>query len=148
MVAIRRSGMFLNVAICAALLPAGCQVNVVPPEEAALAGPWLLSAPETAEHDGKLFVFDDAGILIEIRKTSGNQTFIDRNAHRDTTVNGTYVRIETQDDSLFGGNELIFEGNFNDARNVINGKLQREDPGFLNDDLVITELGPATFTKQ
>lgn len=145
---IRSSRKFSWVILCAALMPAGCNVTVVPPPEAILQGAWLLSAPETAEHDGKLFVFDDAGILIEIRKTSGNQTFIDRNAHRDTTVNGTYVRIETQDDSLFGGNELIFEGNFNDARNVINGKLQREDPGFLNDDLVITELGPATFTKQ
>jgi len=132
---------FLTVVVLAAGIIGGCNVTVTPPAEAVLQGTWVLDAPDSSEHDGKIFVFDEVGHLVEIRQISGNLTYVDKDPHRETTVNGQSVRIVTDAD-------LIFEGTFNDTMTVINGHLQSESPVFFSNDIVIIDLGIATLTKQ
>ena len=127
--------------VLAAGIIGGCNVAVTPPAEAVLQGSWVLSAPDSSEHDGKIFVFDEIGHLTEIRKTTGNLTYVDKDPHRETIVNGQWVRIVTDAD-------LIFEGTFDETMTVINGHLQSEFTVFLTNDIVITDLGEATLTKQ
>jgi hypothetical protein len=131
----------LAIAFLAPGIIGGCNTTVVPPAEAALQGSWVMDAPNSNEHDGKIFVFDDVGHLTEIRKITGNTTFVDKDAHKETTVNGQSVRIVTASD-------LIFEGTFDETMTVINGNLQSEFTIFFTNDVVITDLGPATLTKQ
>jgi hypothetical protein len=119
----------------------GCNTQVMPPAEAVLQGSWVMDAPNSSEHDGKIFVFDEKGHLTEIRKITGSTTFVDKDPHKETTVNGQSVRIVTDAD-------LIFEGTLDDTMTVINGHLQSEFTIFFTNDVVITDLGPATLTKQ
>lgn len=135
-----RSNLLLGAAIGMSAI-AGCGNRVpIPPPEAVLAGAWLLTSQDSGQNN-KLFIFDSAGRLIEIRTTMGNNTFVDRDVHDTTRVDGQNVFIRTR------GN-LIFEGTLSDDLNVITGSLRTEIDIIFTNDTLITELGPATLTRQ
>ena len=128
--------------LLAAAMGGGCPADPpMPPPEAALFGTWALSAPSSADLDGKVFVFDGLGKLIEIRTTLGNSTLVERDVHESTVVSGMNVLIKTQ------GN-LIFEGQFNDAFTVITGRLRTELNIPFSNDTLLTDKGDGVLTKQ
>ncbi|RIK68517.1 MAG: hypothetical protein DCC65_02675 [Planctomycetota bacterium] len=127
-------------AVCAAISLSGCGSAPLPPPEAVLAGSWVLTSQDSGQN-GKVFVFDSVGTLIEIRTTMGQTTFIDRNVHKVTWVSGQSAFIETRDG-------LIIEGALNDADNILTGSMRTELDIIFTDDTLVTELGPATLTKQ
>jgi YD repeat-containing protein len=121
-------------------LAGGCDVNVTPPAEAVLFGTWLLGSSDSGQN-GKVYVFDAAGKLTEIRTTSGNTTLVERNVHGATQVVGMNVSIRTK------GN-VIFEGTLNDTLNLISGMLRSEFTIPFTNNVISTDYGAATLTKQ
>lgn len=112
-----------------------------PPAEAILFGTWVLTATESLDLNNKIFVFDNNGRIFEIRTTVVDTTLVERDVHKNTLVTGTGVRIVTKSD-------LIFEGQLNDARTVITGRLRTEFNFPFTSNTLITDKGPGTFTKQ
>lgn len=132
----------VSAGVCLALAgPGGCDTVGMLPPEAALAGLWLLSAPQGGDLNGKQFFFDADGRLEEIRTPMGNSTLIERNVHQETVVNGLNVLIRTS------GN-LTFEGTFNADMTVITGKLTSEFIIPFTDNTIVTDHGTGTLTKQ
>ena len=122
------------------LFAGGCDVNVTPPAEAVLFGAWLLGSSDSGQN-GKVYVFDAAGRLTEIRTTSGNTTLVERDVHDTTQVVGMNVSVRTK------GN-VIFEGTLNDALNLITGTLRSEFTIPFTNNVISTNYGAATLTKQ
>lgn len=137
---IRRLFSYLLAGACAASAVTGCGSAPLPPPEAVLEGSWVLTSQDSGQN-GKVFVFDSIGTLIEIRTIMGQTTFIDRNVHRVTWVSGQSAYIETRDG-------LIIEGSLNDSADVLTGSLRTELDILFTDDTLLTDLGPATLTKQ
>lgn len=135
-----RANRGLGILVAIPLALAGCGTNAVPPPEAVLFGSWLLGSTDSG-HNGKVFVFDANGRLSEIRTTTGNTTLIERDVHNTVTVIGMNVSVRTK-------SNLIFEGTLNDALNLITGTLRSEFTIPFTNNVIATNHGDATLTKQ
>ena len=135
-----RSNRGLGILAALTLALAGCETNVIPPPEAVLLGSWLLGSTDSGQN-GKVFVFDATGRLDEIRTTTGNSTLIERDVHDTVTVIGMNVVVRTR------GN-LIFEGTLNEALTLITGTLRSEFNIPFTNNVISTDFGDATLTKQ
>lgn len=135
-----RSYWGLGILTAITLALAGCGTSSVPPAEAVLFGSWLLGSTDSGQN-GKVYVFDANGRLTEIRSTSGNTTLIERDVHDSVTVVGMNVSVRTK------GN-VIFEGTLNDALNLITGTLRSEFTIPFTNNVISTNYGNATLTKQ
>jgi len=111
-------------ALALVLLPllSACDIQIVPPPEAVLAGTWRL---ETSQD-----------------KSGSNATVTDNSPHATVSVDGLNVSITSQ----FAGNGLVINGTLNEAHTVITGQQGTEI--HIAGLTISIDQGTVTLTKQ
>jgi hypothetical protein len=139
-----RVGLAIAAAVAAGGVLGGCGWSLVPPEEAVLAGTWLLEH-EDSDDLRILYEFDDLGRLTEVRYELGPITArVNSFSLSRVDVNGSSVHIRFE--ALLAATD--FEGTLNAAKNRIEGQVTTHVsliPGVVQVDI---DNGPAVLVKQ
>ena len=113
-----------------------------PPAEAVLAGTWELVQDSDASLSQTFWVFDEFGKLIEMRTKIGPAEFTQTAIIADTEVNEDNVVVQLG----FSGNQMSFQGTFNEDQTRIEGSLSTEMS--WGGTTVTIDGGAATLVKQ
>ncbi len=132
-------------ALALVLLPllSACDIQIVPPPEAVLAGTWRLETSQDTTLTQTYLTFNDYGELSKIvYKIGSNATVTDNSPHATVSVDGLNVSITSQ----FAGNGLVINGTLNEAHTVITGQQGTEI--HIAGLTISIDQGTVTLTKQ